>query len=80
MKLSEDTVGDPDILVSTLISNQTTTPFLNQTDIDLKLQNNSLILGTSPRWLMFGSLLNRDTPSLNTSGLILLLGKNMFKK
>jgi hypothetical protein len=29
---------------------------------------------------MFGSLLNRDTPSLNTSGLILLLGKNMFKK
>jgi hypothetical protein len=47
-------VGDPDIIATPMLTNYSLSPFLNQTDINLQLQNNSLVLGTSPRWLIFG--------------------------
>ncbi|EFC47009.1 FtsX domain-containing protein [Naegleria gruberi] len=73
LKLSEDNVGDADIMFTPKFTNLTTIPFINNTEISEKLANSPYITGTTPRWIIFANLQNRDQPQKNISGLLLIL-------
>lgn len=48
-------------------------PFLNFTDIDLRLSGNADVLGATPRWAVLGRVANREQPTRNTTTIILAL-------
>ena len=61
--------------------NSSTQPFVNETKLSQLLSTNTLIKGTSsPRWLMFGKVLNRDAPSKNISAMLLVIDSDREKQ
>ena len=73
LKLSEDNVGDADVYFTPKFTNLTTIPFINNTEVSAKLKENPWMVGTSPRWVIFGNLQNRDYPDKNINGLLLVI-------
>nr|CAG4716010.1 unnamed protein product [Naegleria fowleri] len=80
LKLSEDNVGDADIMFTPKFTNSTTIPFINHTEVVRKLNNNPFIVGTSPRWILYANLQNRDHPEKNLSGILLIIDTEREEK
>jgi hypothetical protein len=72
-KMTEDTTGDADIMLTPSRTNTSQSPFLNQTFVNERLQGNPLVWGTSARWNLLGRIYNRDVPTLNTSAMLLVI-------
>ncbi|KAL0483814.1 hypothetical protein AKO1_014032 [Acrasis kona] len=74
LKLSEDQAGDQDLLFTAKLTNQSTSPFINSTDFTQRLQKNELIgNSSSPRWIVFGNIVNKRDPDKNISALLLMV-------
>lgn len=42
-----------------------------------RLENNTYLTGTAPRWTIFGQILNRDNRILNSSGILLIVDTDL---
>jgi len=74
LKLSEDQAGDQDVLFTAQFTNQSTVPFINATSFIQTLQNNEYIgNSSSPRWVMFGQIVNKIDTNKNISALLLMI-------
>jgi len=73
LKLSEDQVGEYDLLLSPSPTSASPNFWLNSTDIDLKISEAPLVVGAVPRWVFLGKVSNPNNPTYNTSSAILII-------
>ncbi len=103
VKLSEDQVGETDVMFTPKLTEKNTIPFINETLLEEKLffrqrrrnlnegvlvDNDSSssmsddvgLVGISPRWIFYGKVENRDTPTLNTTAILLIVDTKKEKE
>eukprot|EP01114_Cavostelium_apophysatum_P002845 TRINITY_DN1253_c0_g3_i1.p1 TRINITY_DN1253_c0_g3~~TRINITY_DN1253_c0_g3_i1.p1 ORF type:complete len:1241 (+),score=361.47 TRINITY_DN1253_c0_g3_i1:25-3723(+) len=80
LKLSEDQVGEYDLLLTPKVDQNSQSFWLNSTDISEKLKDAPLAVGAAPRWVMLGRIYNALDGTQNTSTSILVIDTEKEKE
>jgi ABC-type antimicrobial peptide transport system permease subunit len=72
LKLSEDTVGEFDLVMTPKSTAESQSFFLNATDAGLRLEKEPTVTGTAPRWLFLSKIVNTITQANSTTILLII--------
>jgi len=71
LKLAEDNIGEVDLILTPNF--RVNKYFLNQSEIDNALQRESLVVGTTPRWVLLTKIINANKINRNASTILLII-------